>query len=309
MTRKIRRIASDTVFCCTQRTVDRQFLFKPEQEICEIVGASAGRAQSKYPVKIYWLDFNINHKHSGIAPLSNDQKDLQNFINFERLFHSLLAREINRLLDREGPIFSSRDRIDEAIDDDAAAQQLFYAVTNPSKDGLIDRVKNWKGLSSYNQLATGRVDRFSYINRTAWHKAGGARSKKSIHAFTEWTEVKLSPLPGWEDLPPKTRQENFRRQVREMETEFRKERELKGRRAMTRRAMEKVDHRDRPKKKAKYSRQPMYHASTIEAGKEFERGWREYLSEYYAAAGQFLSGNFNVEFPKGSIRPPIIQIC
>jgi len=309
MPRRPRRIQADTIFCCTQRTVDRQFLFKPERAIREIVGASAGRAQRRYPVKIYWLDFNINHKQAGLAPLSDDPKDLQNFVNFERLFNSLTARGVNALLGREGPVFSTRDRVDEATDDRAAEQQLLYAVTNPAKDGLIERVKNWEGMSSYNQLATGRVDRFSYINRTAWHKAGGWRCKKPRSVFTEWVEVKLSPIPSWEPLPPKERQELFRRRVRELETEFRQKREAEGRRAMTRLAMEKVAHRDRPRARPERTPQPLCHSSTLEGALEFKAGWRYFLDDYFKASGMFLEGHRNVEFPKGSFRPPIIQVC
>jgi len=309
MARRPRRILADKIYCCTQRTVDRQFLFKPQRTTKEIIGASAGRAQRKYPVKIYWLDFNINHKHAGFAPLSSEQKDLDNFVKFERLFNSLTAVGINRFLGREGPVFSSRDRIIEATDDEAAERQLLYSVTNPAKDGLTERVKNWEGLTSYNQLATGRTDRYSYVNRTAWHKAGGARRNKSFAAFTERVEVKLSPLPSLEAMPAKARQELFRRNVRELEKSFRDEREQQGRHAMTRRALEKIAHRDRPKTRAAKTPQPMCHSSTFEGAHEFKEGWRTFVDARLKASGMFLGGNWDVEFPMGSLRPPIFSVC
>lgn len=309
MARRPRRILANTIYCCTQRTVDRQFLFKPQRATREIIGSSAGRAQRRYPVKIYWLDFNINHKQAGLAPLSSEKKDLDNFVRFERLFNSLTAVGINRLLDRDGPVFSTRDRIDEAIDDAAAEQQLLYAVTNPAKDGLIERVKNWEGLSSYNQLATGRTDRYSYINRTAWHRAGGKRCKKPMGAFSEWVEVKFSPLPSLEVMPAKARQELFRRNVRELERSFRAQREEQGRRAMTRRAMEKVSHRDRPQTRAFNTPQPLCHSSTLDGALEFKKGWRRYVDERLKASDLFLKGHRDVEFPLGSFRPPIISVC
>ena len=67
------------VYSETQRTVDRAFLFKPDEATRNLIGASAGRAQRKHPVKIYWLEFNINHLHRGIAPLSISPKDLRNY--------------------------------------------------------------------------------------------------------------------------------------------------------------------------------------------------------------------------------------
>jgi hypothetical protein len=256
-----------------------------------------------------WLDCNINHKQAGLAPLSDNPKDLQNFVSFEKLFNSLTAVGINRYLGREGALYSSRDRIDEAIDDDAVLQQLLYAVTNPAKDGLTDRIKHWEGISSYYQLATGRVDKYSYINRTAWHRAGGKRCKKPMSAFTEWVELKLSPIPSWEALPQKARRELFRREVRALERRFREQREQEGRRAMTQRAMEKVRHRDRPKTIAIRTPQPLCHSSTIEGAQEYKNEWRYYLDEFYKASGMFLEGHRNVEFPTGSIRPPAVQVC
>ena len=34
----------------------------------DIIGASVVRAQRKHPVRIYWIEFNINHEQNGIAP-------------------------------------------------------------------------------------------------------------------------------------------------------------------------------------------------------------------------------------------------
>jgi len=65
----------------TQRTIDRQFFFKPDPVVRNIIGASAARAQRKHPVRIYWLEFNTNHEQCGIAPLSDSQEDLTNILN------------------------------------------------------------------------------------------------------------------------------------------------------------------------------------------------------------------------------------
>ena len=60
MARRPRRIKPDTAYSEVQRTVDRQFLFKPDPVVRNIIGSSVGRAQREFPVKIFWLDFNIN---------------------------------------------------------------------------------------------------------------------------------------------------------------------------------------------------------------------------------------------------------
>ena len=76
MANRPRWVRKDTAYCEVQRTVDRQFFFKPDETTRNIIGAAAGRALKKYPIKIYWLDFNINHKQSGIGPLSDSPEHL-----------------------------------------------------------------------------------------------------------------------------------------------------------------------------------------------------------------------------------------
>lgn len=308
MARRPRRFTADAAFCEVQRTVDRQFLFKPDPAVRNIIGAAAGRAQRRFPVKLYWLDFNINHKQTGREALSDSPEHIQNLVRFDQLFNSLVAHGINRLLGREGPLYSTRNRSEEATDDASLEQQLLYAVTNPVKDGLVERVAHWKGVSSYHQLATGAVDRYTYTDWTAWHRAGGKRSKKPPEAFTETVEVELSPLPAWEGLPAHKRQALFRRRVRELEQDYREQREREGRRVMGKRKLEKLDPRARPKTRKPRTRQPLVHASTVAGRREFEAGWRSYLEAYYRASNQYLEGLHDVEFPTGSFKPPLINV-
>ncbi len=302
-----RWIKADAVYSEVQRTVDRQFLFKPDEQIRQIIGAAAGRALKKHPVSIYWLDFNINHKQNGITPLSEDRNHIQAYARFHQMFNSLLARGINKCLGREGAVFSTRNRSTEVLDNQSLEQQLFYAVTNPVKDGLVDRVAHWKGFSSYKQLATGEVETFHYIDWTAWHKAGGKNAKKRPEQFMKSVTVKLTPLPAWQHMPAHKRQAYFRREVRRLEQHFREQREREGRSVMGKRRLEKVDPRDKPKKLFARTRKPICHASSKAAADEYKDSLRAFLDQYWYASGMWQRGAHNVEFPTGSFRPPDIR--
>jgi len=302
-----RWIKADSAYCEVQRTVDRCFLFRPDEVVRQLIGASAGRALERFPVKLFWLDFNIDHKQDGIAPLSDKPEHIENVARFHQMFNSLTAKGINKRYGRDGSLYSSRNRSKEAVDDRSLEQQLFYAVTNVVKDGLVDRVAHWKGFSSYKQLATGEVEKFHYIDWSAWHRAGGFKSKKKPEAFMKSVTVDLSPLPAWEHMPPHKRQAYFRREVRKLEQHFREQRELEGRPAMGKRKLEKIDPRDRPKTPAKNTRAPICHASTIEAAEEYKDALRAFLDQYWYASDMWRRGIHNVEFPRGSYRPPDIR--
>ena len=309
MPRRPRWIKANSAYCGAQRTVDRQFLFKPDASLRNLVGACAARAQRRFPVTIYWLDCNINHKHSGLAPLSDSPEHLNNLVRFQQLFNSLLARELNARLDREGPVFASRDRSDEADDDASLEQQLLYSVTNVVKDGLVERVAHWPGFSSYKQLATGEVERFTYVDRTAWHRAGGAAGQRPLSAFVRTVELRLSPIPSWSHLRPEQRQTLFRRRVRHLEQAFREERQRESRPVMSPARLAKIDPRDRPKSPPKRSRMPLCHSSSPEGARSYRDRLRAFLDAFYSASGRWLAGIRDVEFPLGSFRPPLIQVA
>jgi hypothetical protein len=302
-----RWIKADSIYCEVQRTVDRCFLFKPDEFVRQLIGASAGRALERFPVKLYWLDFNIHHKQDGIAPLSDEPEHIENVAKFHQMFNSLTAIGINKHYHREGALYSSRNRSKEAVDDKSLEQQLLYAVTNVVKDGLVDRVAHWKGFSSYKQLATGEIEKFHYIDWTAWHKAGGLKSEKKPEAFMKSVSVELSPLPEWEHMPAHKRQAHFRREVRKLEQRFREERKLVGRPSMGKRKLEKLDPRDRPRNPSENTRAPVCHASTVEAAEEYKKALRAFLDEYRQASEKWRRGIHDVEFPKGSYRPPDIR--
>jgi len=282
-------------------------LFKPNEDVRQLIGAAAGRALKRYPVKLFWLDFNINHKQDGIAPLSDEPEHIENVARFHQMFNSLTAIGINKHYERDGALYSGRNRSKEAVDDQSLEQQLFYAVTNPVKDGLVDRIAHWKGFSSYKQLATGEVEKFHYIDWTAWHRAGGLNSKKKPEAFTKTVTVELSPLPAWERMPPHKRQAYFRREVRKLEQKFREERAMEGHSAMGKRKIEKLDPRDRPKNPAVHTPAPLCHASTKEARDEYLESYRAFLEQYWYASGLYLRGARDVEFPRGAYKPPDIR--
>jgi hypothetical protein len=160
-------------------------------------------------------------------------------------------------------------------------------------------------LSSYEQLAQGKTQTFSYIRRTAWHKAGGKLSKKPMSEFTEQLELKLTPLPHLEHLPVHKREAYLRRQVRELEFGFRESRKREEKTVPTKERLAKLDPFDKPKSPRKRRPQPLCHASSKAAADDFKKEWRVFLDWFYQASGKFLSGMYHVEFPQGSFRPPI----
>lgn len=307
MARAPRWIRADLVCSSTQRTVDRQFLFKPDPEVRNLIGASAARALERFPVKIYWLDYNINHEQLGIAPIDDSREAATDLVNFKKMFHSMLAYQLNKRHGREGSVYSSRSRDIPCVDDASAEDRLFYAIINPVKDGLCDKIKHWGGFSSYAALGEGRSETFWYFDHTAWNRKGGKRSKKwKLEDFKKTVTLEFTPLPGWENLTPSQRQTRVRKHVRALEQHFREERRQQGRFAMTPEKIAKLDPRDRPKTTSEKTPRPICHAASKKARKIFEYDFGEFRKAHRQASCIYLSGHYDVEFPQGSFRPPLL---
>ncbi len=304
-----RWLKPDTAYAQTQRTVDRQFLFAPDPTVRNIIGASAARAQQKHPVRIFWLEFNINHEQNGIAALSADPAHLQNLVLFKKTFHRILAGEINRHLDREGALFSSPPRTVECVDEPSLEQQFFYALTNPVKDGLVDRVSEWGGFSSFDTLAHGKVETFTYVDRTAWNRASGKRKKLPLQQFAKTARIEYSPVPQHADMKPHARQAYIRREVAKLEAHFQKERLAAGEKAMGPAALSRLNPRSRPVNPKPRTRKPLCHAASKENADAYREAFKSYLHAYRIASAAYRNGAYDTEFPAGAVRPPLIQIC
>ena len=253
-----RWIEADKAYAQTQRTIDRQFFFKPDAVVRNIIGASAVRAQKTHPVHIYWLDFNINHEQNGIAPLSDSFEHLNNVVLFKQTFHRLLVRELNAHFKREGGMFSTPPRTVPCLDNPSLEQQFFYAMTNPVKDNLVDKISQWKGFSSYQHLAHGKEEKYIWFDRTAWHRGG---KRKPLQCYMKTGSLKYTPLPSIAHLKLEQQQAYIRREVRAIEKACRELRKNNGDSVVTPARLEKTDPRDRPKTQPARTPKPICHCS------------------------------------------------
>ena len=116
---RIRWVVPNRVYESTVRTVDRNFLFKPnhhpenpllantcplnafnmdndiipEPSIINIIGAAVGRSLEKCPIRLHCFEVNISHIHE---KCSATEEQVDNIAGFERCVHSLIARGVNK---------------------------------------------------------------------------------------------------------------------------------------------------------------------------------------------------------------------
>jgi hypothetical protein len=312
--------------------VDRQFLFKPNHHpqnplleqscplealdpendivpkpsVINVIGASIGRALKENPIQIHWYESNINPLHVGF---SLDRSQIDNAAGFFRDTNSLIARELNRAWGREGDFFCDRSKIHPCLDDESAERHLLYAITNPVKDGLIEKVSDSPLFSTYHFLSNGKPLRFWYIDYEAYYSAGGARKKNHrVKDYLQWVEWTCTPLPKHRKMPVHRRQTWMRKQVREIEAEKKETYKKAGKAFRGKRGLFALDPRSRPNHPKKSSGDPLCHAARRELVIEYKKQWREFLNQFIQASADYRNGDFHREFPDGSYRPPLVTV-
>ena len=327
----IRLLEPGTVYAVVQGTVDRAFAFAPNHDpahpllargcppealdpaspivpipsVINIVGAAAARALALAPIDLHALELSSNHQHEAASARDGDVAALP---AFWRDFHSKVARDLNRLRGREGHLYAGPTRVTPCADDDAALQQLVYALTNPVKDGLVDRVRRSPFFSTYRAQALGEPLRYFDIEWERWWAAGGPHNRR-LHPkqFMVWRTLQITPLPRLAAMPAHERQALVRRAVAEVEAETAERFRREGRSFCPVTRHFATDPRERPPAPRDSGRKPLVHASTRAGRDAYREKVREVTRAYAPASVAFRAGCHEVEFPPGTFRPPLTR--
>jgi len=307
MARRIRVWKDDALYHATYNCIDRMFLLKPSKKVNQIIGACLGRALKRYPVRLHSFTTNINHLEIIFSLIRGKLNNASSFLQY---FAGLAARKLNRLLGREGHFWSERARVEEIISDNKAEKFLGYGACNPVKDGLVEKAKEWEGFSTNNALLKGQKLVFEYENRTKWWKSGADHKPVDPKEYMEQVEVMLYPIPSWKMLSKSQRQKRFRQIIHNHEAIARRDRRAEGIEQV--KGMARI-HREspfsKPKRPRKKTPQPLCHADTKADYLKYEEDYKETVKAHREASAAYRSGQFHVEFPKGTFRPPLVTVC
>ena len=294
----------------------------PVPSTLNIVGAAIGRAIREVPVRLHCFEVNIDHKHSEesvddgccLGPGNCKWADtprcggvLTHPSRFHQRVNSVIAQQMKKKYEREGSFWAAPPRMTECIDDEQAEEKFFYALTNPVKDGQVDKVSESPFFSTYKYWVEDEPLRFWYIDWEAYDLAGGARKKSHRPKdYLHWVEWEPSKLPSWADKTDEQYATFIQENCRAEEEKYREERREENRPVRGVKKLYALDPRDRPKGPREKSPQPLCHASDPEQARKYKKGWRKFVDDHRKASSDYLNGQYYREFPEGSFRPPLI---
>ena len=136
----------------TRNCTQRQFLLRPDREANNAFIYCLAVAAQRYEMTV--LDFTqmSNHLHDEVFDRHG------NGPAFNEHFHKLLAKCLNVYRGRQENFFSSAQPSVVRLETvEAVIDKLVYTATNPVKDGLVARVRDWPGANGYEALQNGRA--------------------------------------------------------------------------------------------------------------------------------------------------------
>lgn len=299
--RALRHYLPERAYLITARCFEERFFLAPDTEaISLIVATCLAQAVERYRLEIFAYVVMSNHVHLVVrAPHGGLPEAMQ-------LFFSQVARRVNFLRNRRGPVFSDRYHHQTICDDDALRTTVRYVLRNPTRAGISSSAASWDGLSSFADTCESRVlvcTRRTHGGRSAWSMKRIDRSelgdlRSSCVILPDGSEEERLVLVCREAFLEDTATGEKAHQ--EMADSLRKdEREDRmGPEAKLRRHPAPFDRPAAPKR----TRAPSCIASTSASRKRYSGERRSFVAAYRTASSNFRRG-LEAVFPPGCCLP------
>jgi hypothetical protein len=237
-------------------------------------------------VRVLFTMAMSNHHHTGI------EDPLGTYPAFLELFHKLFAKCQNALRGRwENFWASEQTSVVRLVDPDDIVDKMTYALSNPVKDGLVEKAHHWPGASSLDAL----------------RHAKPLTATRPRHFFREDGDMpevvtlEIAPPKGAKNLAERPFAEVVLERIRGVECQVAAERRRTGTQVVGRRAVLAQRWSDRPGTREPRRRlDPRVAARSKWSRIEALMRNRAFRDAYAAAREAFVAGVRDVVFPAGT---------
>jgi putative transposase len=281
-----REVLPRHTYLITRRCTQRQFLMRPDAETNNAFIYCLAEAAQRHGIQVLFTVAMSNHHHTGIYdPDGNDPAFLEHF-------HKLFAKCQNALRGRwENFWAAEQTSVVRLVDPVDVVAKMTYALTNPVKDGLVERAHHWPGVSSLTAMLHGK----------------GLTARRPRHFFRdegsmpEVVTLSFARPAGFQELSDGEFGALVNERVRQVEEAAARERARTGRQVLGRKAVLSQHWNSRPA-----SREPRRNLDPrVAARNKWSRieallRNKAFRDAYAAARASFLGGVRDVLFPPGT---------
>jgi len=282
-----RRVLPGECYLISRRTIMRQFLLRPDDEVVAIYEYCLAVAAARFNITLYaWLAMS-NHHHLLI------RDNQARFPDFLAYFHKMTAKALNAYWGRSENLWrAEQPSAVRVVDGDELLAKLVYVVANPVADHLVASAEEWGGASSYSLYLTGMS---KVVERPAFFRKNGRMPARAT--------LRLERLPGYEGSTDVEYFEKIRCGVRLVEKKARKQRKRHAVPLLTMRGVLTLSHLDAPSAALPtFERRPRIACRDKRRRAEAYRELREFYDAYTTARNAFVGGRRGVVFPVGTFK-------
>ncbi len=141
----VRPIYKDITYMLTRRTSQRLYLLRPSNEVNACIRYCVAIAQRRSKLKLHSIVFMSNHYHI----VATDEKGT--LPTFTEELNKNLAKSLNCLHGRRENLWSGGEQTNHLTlaDEETILEKTVYALSNPTKAGLVSHGGEWPGVRLY----------------------------------------------------------------------------------------------------------------------------------------------------------------
>lgn len=270
----------------TRRCTQRQFLMRPDRETNNAFIYCLAVAAARHGIKILFTVAMSNHHHTGIYDPAGT------YPAFIEHFHKFFAKCQNALHGRSENFWSSEQTsVVRLVEPNDVLEKMTYALTNPVKDGLVERAREWPGVTAIDSILLGKA----LVARRPKHFF---RDEGPMPEAVTLTFVRPE---GFADLSVHEFATLVRERVGKAEEVAALERDQSGRSVLGRKAVLAQRPTDSPRSHAPDGNlKPLFAARSKWSRLEAIRRNRAFRDAYAVARAAFAEGVRDIVFPAGT---------
>jgi hypothetical protein len=250
-----------------------------------MLGYCLALAQMNTGIRLHLVSMNINHYH--LAATDPDAEVPE----FSYVFHKYAAKCLNAYYSRRENLWMANQKTNytELGDDASILEKAVYAITNVVKDGLVSRSELWEGLLLW------RPGSYTF------HRPDFFFDREGVMPETVHVHISSLPISGRETS--RAVAEELGRAVKDKERELRDAARAEGRRFSGVKALRKVHHLGRPKRRLPVGELiPRVACKNVELRKQLLAGLKGFAEDYAEARERWIAGDPGVVFPAGTYK-------
>jgi len=302
----IRVECADVASLQTTRTRNSELWFVNNNELESAILGYLARYVTRYEVDIYAFAPEGTHIHNvSMFPKANRS-------HFMRDFNSSVARAVDRYQKDYpgGGLWGRRYSAEPLVGNPDVEDYFFYTVLQPVNDGLVNDISEYPDYNCFEDAVTGRARQYTVVNWKKYHDARRWNKSVSVDDYTDTYTLTYKRLPGYEKLSQDEYAKLMREKLAERTAAILEKRGHKPPLGANR--LKQVVPGSLPKNTKTSG--PLDHRPRVLSKDPVRRGcgkdWYFKIQvQYKEASARFRAGELDVEFPKGTYRPPLFTVA